>query len=105
MGHLLKSINPSAAGIAPSDMPPGDLGPVWSRPTQAMTHVDFPCPSAVVGALVDVGLLDGTDRSNGPRIAVALQRLVDWALKDELVARMAAEDGQQSSSWGQGPRR
>jgi hypothetical protein len=72
-----------------------------------MTHVDFPCPSAVVGALVDVGLLDGTDRSNGPKIVVALQRLVDWALKDELIARMAQEDaalGKAETSWGKGPK-
>jgi hypothetical protein len=41
----------------------------------------------------------------GPKIAVALQRLVDWALKDELITRMAQEDGQQATSWGQGPRR
>jgi hypothetical protein len=111
-GHLLRFIDPIAAGVvAEGNEPPKHLdpiGPVWSRPTLAMTLVDLPTPAAVVGAFVQAGLLNAVDRSDGLKIADAYKGLVDWALRPELLAQMQLEDDKQrkvDTSWGHGPRR
>jgi hypothetical protein len=54
------------------------------------------CPSPVLGALVDTEYVNGVDRANGPKIADAICRLIDWALRDQLIARMAQEDGERT---------